>query len=233
MSRIALPTLLLTLMVLAACGTPANTASSAATQTREPVVALAPITTTVPTTNTVAVPVTATTPPSTPVPVAPTKQVVAGPPPDGIARPRPAPEITDEVWLNGERTSLAALRQQGKVVLVEFWTFECYNCRNVLPALRQWHSKYASQGLTIVGVHYPEFSTERQIPNVRQALKDLDIKYLVTIDNDGRTWQAYNQNAWPSLYLVDKQGNIRFQHVGEGAYDRTEQWIQYLLHEQS
>ncbi len=222
MSRTVTSILLLTLVVLAACGTPANTTGGAAPQAKETAVALAPSTTVL----------TAKATPAPPISVAPTTSVIAGPPPDGVARPRPAPEITDEVWLNGERTSLAGLRQQGKVVLVEFWTFECYNCRNVLPALRQWHTKYAQQGLTIVGVHYPEFDTERQIPNVRQALKDLDIKYLVTIDNDGRTWQAYSQNAWPSLYLVDKQGNIRYQHVGEGAYDRTEQWIQYLLHEQ-
>ncbi len=224
LSRIVTSLLFLTLVVLAACGTLANPGGLTTARGKETTVVRAQSTTIVPSANSIS---------PTPVPVVPTKSSVAGPPPDGIARPRPAPEIIDDVWLNGERTSLAALRQQGKVVLVEFWTFECYNCRNVLPALRQWHATYAQQGLTIVGVHYPEFDTERQIPNVRQALKDLDIKYLVTIDNDGRTWQAYNQNAWPSLYLVDKQGNIRFQHVGEGAYERTEQWIQYLLHEQS
>jgi thiol-disulfide isomerase/thioredoxin len=240
MSRTVTATFLLTIVMLAACGTSCGTSSGTASggtgdQAAERSGDLAPVPAAAlpgnipPGAEPQARSVPAM-PPSTPT--VPVKRVVPEPPPDGLARPRPAPEVTDEVWLNGERTSLAKLRQQGKVVLVEFWTFECYNCRNILPALRKWHAIYAEQGLTIVGVHYPEFSAEREIPNVQQAVKDLGIKYLVTIDNDGRTWQAYNQNAWPSLYLVDKRGNIRYQHVGEGAYERTEQWIQYLLREQ-
>jgi thiol-disulfide isomerase/thioredoxin len=145
--------------------------------------------------------------------------------------PVSAPEITNDVWLNGAPVTLAELQQEGKIALVEFWTFECYNCRNVLPALRAWHSTYAAQGLTIIGVQYPEFNSERDVNNVKQALVDLDIKYPVAIDNAGTTWRAYHQNAWPTMYLVDKKGAIRYVHVGEGAYDRTEQWIKYLLAE--
>ncbi len=162
--------------------------------------------------------------------VTPSPPVLAVPP-GGLAQPIPAPELADEIWLNSPRLALADLRRARRVTLVEFWTFDCYNCRNVLPALRTWHATYTSKGLTIIGVHFPEFSYERDLDNVRQAVKSLDVKYPVAIDNDGRTWRAYHQNAWPTLYLVDKQGNIRYVHVGEGAYETTEQWIRFLLSE--
>lgn len=151
------------------------------------------------------------------------------PPPGGLSVPQPAPELMNEVWLNSAPLTLAGLREEHQVTLVEFWTYGCYNCRNVLPALRSWHEQYSDKGLTIVGVHYPEFSYEHELENVQQAVTDLDIAYPVAIDNDGKTWKAYRQRAWPTLYLVDKQGDIRYVHVGEGAYDTTEQWIRYLI----
>jgi alkyl hydroperoxide reductase subunit AhpC len=98
--------------------------------------------------------------------------------------------------------------------------------------LQTWHETFTDQGLTIIGVHYPEFSYERDVDNVRQALADLKIKFPVTIDNDGSTWRAYGQRYWPTMYLIDKAGQIRYLRIGEGGYETTEQWIQYLLAEQ-
>ncbi len=221
------PLALIALLLLAACGATAQTATPAApaaTAMSAPmstlgVTAAAPTRTTAPTASPVVAPPSPTVAPPSPTAAPPS------PPPDGLAAPRPAPEIADEIWLNGPPQSLAALRQAGRVALVEFWTFGCYNCRNVLPALRGWHTKYTAAGLTIIGVHYPEFSHEREVPNVERALAELDVRYPVAIDNDGRTWRAYHQNAWPTLYLVDKRGNIRYVHIGEGAYETTEQWI--------
>lgn len=143
------------------------------------------------------------------------------------------PELFNEVWLNSEPLKLAGL--QGKVVIVEFWTFGCINCKNVLPSLREWHHKYADEGLVIIGVHTPEFSYEADVNNVRQALVDQDVPYAVAIDNDWLTWKAYkepfNQRYWPSKYFIDKAGNVRHIHIGEGGYAQQEQIIQALLAE--
>jgi hypothetical protein len=102
----------------------------------------------------------------------------------------------------------------------------------VIPSLRGWHEKYADEGLVVIGNHYPEFSHERDIDNVRQALIDLDVPYPVAIDNDRQTWAAYNNRYWPTLYLIDKEGQIRYTHIGEGAYEETEQAILTLLAEE-
>jgi thiol-disulfide isomerase/thioredoxin len=142
----------------------------------------------------------------------------------------PAPEITNDVWLNTDMPIRLA-DQRGKVVLVEFWTFGCINCQRVIPSVRDWYNTYSDQGLVVVGVHYPEFSYEREVDNVRDALVRLDVPYPVTIDNDRVTWSAYNQRFWPTTYLIDKQGDIRYVHIGEGAYDETERTIQALLAE--
>jgi hypothetical protein len=101
----------------------------------------------------------------------------------------------------------------------------------VIPSLRGWHETYASQGLVIIGNHYPEFTHERVVQNVKDAVKRLDIPYAVVIDNQGETWKAYNNRYWPTLYLIDKQGRIRYRHIGEGAYEETERAIQTLLAE--
>jgi hypothetical protein len=101
----------------------------------------------------------------------------------------------------------------------------------VIPSLRGWHEKYADQGLVIIGNHYPEFSYEEDLENLKQALVDLDISYAVAQDNDRKNWEAYKNHYWPTLYLIDKRGHIRYVHIGEGAYDITESVIQELLAE--
>lgn len=142
----------------------------------------------------------------------------------------PAPEIVGEVWLNTDAPlRLADLR--GKVVLLEMWTFGCINCRNVIPSLREWHATYASQGLMVIGNHYPEFSYEADLDNLRQSLVNLNIPYPIVQDNDGVNWRAYDNHYWPTIYLIDKRGHLRYQHIGEGGYQDTEEAIQTLLKE--
>jgi thiol-disulfide isomerase/thioredoxin len=116
-------------------------------------------------------------------------------------------------------------------VLVEFWTFGCYNCRNTLPFIKAWDSRYRDKGLTVVGVHSPEFAEEKQVENVRREVASLGIHYPVVTDNDYATWRAYDVEAWPTIFVLDKDGHIRWNHVGEGAYDQTEQVIEKLLAE--
>jgi thiol-disulfide isomerase/thioredoxin len=142
----------------------------------------------------------------------------------------PAPELENDVWLNTDAPlRLADLR--GQVVLLEMWTFDCINCRNVLPALRGWHEDYANQGLVIIGNHYPEFAHEADLDNLTAAVSRLDIPYPVAQDNAGLTWRAYDNHFWPALFLIDKQGRIRYKHIGEGRYAETEAAIQALLAE--
>ncbi len=141
-----------------------------------------------------------------------------------------APELTNDVWINTDQPlRLADLR--GKVVLLEMWTFGCINCQHVIPSLKDWYSTYHDQGLVIIANHYPEFSFEKDLDNLKQAVADEDIRYAVTQDNDGATWRAYDNHFWPSLYLIDKDGHIRYTHVGEGSYATTEAAIQKLLAE--
>ncbi len=134
-------------------------------------------------------------------------------------------------WLNtgGNALSLGELR--GKVVAVEMWTAGCYNCLNVVPSLREWDAKYRAKGLVIIGVHTPEFSNERSTQYVRDAVAKLGIAYPVVLDNDYRIWNAYRNVYWPTLYLVDKKGLVRYTHIGEGAYEQTERMIRQLLDE--
>lgn len=122
---------------------------------------------------------------------------------------------------------------KGKVVLVDFWTYSCINCIRTLPHLKDWHAKYADQGLVIVGVHTPEFDFEKKLENVRAALREHDLKYAVVLDNDYSTWRAYRNQYWPHKYLVDAEGYIRYDHIGEGAYDETEAQIVKLLQERN
>lgn len=142
----------------------------------------------------------------------------------------PAPELTNDVWLNVDSPlRLADLR--GKVVIVEMWTFGCINCQNVMPSLKEWHSKYKDQGLVIIGNHFPEFSYEADLANLEDAIARNDIQYAIVQDNDGATWRAYKNHYWPALYLIDKQGHIRYVHIGEGRYKETEENIKILLEE--
>lgn len=139
------------------------------------------------------------------------------------------PELSNEVWLNSQPLKLADLH--GKVVIVEFWTFGCINCKHVVPTLRQWHQTYQDEGLVIIGVHTPEFDYERDVKNVKQALLDQDIPYAVAIDNDWATWRAYNNRYWPAKYFIDKTGQLRHIAIGEGHYEQQEEIIQALLAE--
>lgn len=140
-----------------------------------------------------------------------------------------APEISSPGWINSEKIEWNDLR--GKVVVVDFWTFACYNCKNTLPYFKSWHAKYAAQGLTILGVHTPELSYERDVENVRQAAKEYGITYPIAIDGDFANWKRYNVWAWPTWFIVDKEGYVRYSHVGEGDYDGSEKMIQQLLAE--
>jgi thiol-disulfide isomerase/thioredoxin len=132
-------------------------------------------------------------------------------------------------WLNGSPLTVADL--SGSVVLIQFWTFACINCQRTLPYIVKWHQQYAEQGLKVVGVHTPEFAFEREISNVQKALQQHQITYPVPIDSDFKTWKAYDNGYWPELYLADRQGMVRYNHIGEGAYDTTEQTIRQLLQE--
>lgn len=130
-------------------------------------------------------------------------------------------------WLNSAPLKVADIK--GKIVLVQFWTFACINCQRTLPYVTRWHRQYAAQGLKVIGVHTPEFPFEREVNNVKQALQRHGITYAVPLDNDYQTWNAYQNNYWPHLFLADRQGIIRYDHIGEGAYDETEQMIRKLL----
>ncbi len=101
----------------------------------------------------------------------------------------------------------------------------------MIPSLRGWHEKYSASGLVVIGNHYPEFKHEEDIDNLKQAVEDLNIPYPVAQDNNGQTWRAYNTRYWPTLYLIDKQGRLRYSHIGEGSYAETEAAIQALLDE--
>jgi thiol-disulfide isomerase/thioredoxin len=140
-----------------------------------------------------------------------------------------APELASGTWINSAPLTIKELR--GRVVLIDFWTFGCYNCRNTLPAMKTWDTRYRNQVLTIIGVHTPELDTERDLENVRREVADLQIRYPVLTDNDYATWKAYKVEGWPTMFLLDKSGHIRWMHVGEGAYDEAEQIIQKLLAE--
>ena len=146
------------------------------------------------------------------------------------AKATTAPEISNGIWINSESLTLQSLH--GRVVLIEFWTFACYNCRNTLPSLKKWDAHYRDKGLTIIGVHTPELDFERDLDQLRREVAALGIKYAVVTDQDYSTWKAYGVEAWPTLFLLDKQGRVRWTHVGEGYYDETEDVIKKLLAEE-
>ena len=136
-----------------------------------------------------------------------------------------APEFTNtERWFNtpgGRPQTLASLRRRG-VVLVDFWTYTCINCLRTLPYLEAWDRRYRAEGLTIVGVHTPEFAFEHDAGNVANAIKRLGIRYPVVQDNEMGTWNAYANMYWPADYLIDSTGQVRYAGIGEGDYDKTE-----------
>src|SRR5687768_6403407 len=130
-------------------------------------------------------------------------------------------------WLNSHPLTPDALR--GRVVLVDFWTYTCVNWLRTLPYVRAWAAKYAGAGLTVVGVHTPEFGFEHDIDNVVAAARALDVGYPVALDNDYAVWRAFANHFWPAVYLADVDGRIRYHHFGEGEYAATEMAIQQLL----
>jgi thiol-disulfide isomerase/thioredoxin len=131
------------------------------------------------------------------------------------------------VWLNSEPLTAEGLR--GRVVLVDIWTYSCVNWLRTLPYVRAWAERYRDRGLVVVGVHCPEFGFEHDLENVRHATRQLDVDYPVVIDNDFAIWQSLANRYWPAVYLVDRDGRIRFHHFGEGHYEETERAIQQLL----
>jgi cytochrome c biogenesis protein CcdA/thiol-disulfide isomerase/thioredoxin len=155
---------------------------------------------------------------------------VAAAPDAGLRDFGEAPELAGiQLWLNSEPLTLAGLR--GKVVLVDFWTYSCVNCLRTLPFLERWDGAYRDDGLVVVGVHTPEFAFEREPANVRQAVRDLGIRYPVALDPDFATWNAWGNRYWPAKYLIDRRGHVRFAHFGEGEYEQTEAAIRALLAE--
>jgi thiol-disulfide isomerase/thioredoxin len=120
-----------------------------------------------------------------------------------------------------------------KVVLYDIWTYSCINCVRTLPYITAWNDKYADQGLLIVGIHSPEFEFEKDPKNVEMAIGKYGIKYPVVLDNDMKTWKAFENNYWPRKYIADHEGYIRYDHIGEGDYQETEKIIQQLLEERS
>jgi len=143
-----------------------------------------------------------------------------------------APEFSGITsYINTNETKLSELK--GKVILVDFWTYSCINCIRTIPYLVEWNQKYSDKGLVIVGIHSPEFEFEKNINNVKQAVSRFGIKYPVLLDNDHGTWNAFQNSYWPRKYLVDSEGYVRYDHIGEGGYVETENAIRNLLAERS
>ncbi len=133
------------------------------------------------------------------------------------------------VWLNSGPLTAADLR--GRVVLVSFGTYTCINWIRSLPYVRAWADKYAGKGLAVVGVQTPEFEFEGDLGNVDRAIKEMDVRYPVVVDNDYAVWRAFDNHYWPALYFIDAQGRIRHHHFGEGEYEESEMVLQMLLGE--
>jgi thiol-disulfide isomerase/thioredoxin len=132
-------------------------------------------------------------------------------------------------WINSQPLKTTDL--QGKVVLVEFWTYTCINWRRQLPYVRAWADKYRDKGLVVIGVHSPEFAFEKNVDNVRRATKEIPVQYPVAVDSDHAVWRAFDNAYWPALYFVDAQGRIRHHQYGEGDYEQSENVIKQLLTE--
>ena len=140
----------------------------------------------------------------------------------------PAPSLEPATgWLNSEPLLPAALI--GKVVLYDFWTFECVNCQHTFTHLEAWHERYAKDGLVVLGVHTPEFADEAVPANVAKAVRAAALTYPIALDPDREIWRAFANHYWPAFYLYDRTGDYRYQHFGEGSYDETEDAIRALL----
>ena len=210
---------LATLLTLSACGSDEPTATAVP----------APTATSVPD------PTATSAPDPTPEP---TEEPTAEPEPTEAPAARTEPvELLDkdvrniDGWINSEPTSIAQLTSEGKVVLVDFWTYTCVNCLRTLPFLREWQDKYADNGLVILGVHAPEFEFEKEIENVQMSVDEEGIEWPVALDNEMSTWRSFNNRYWPAKYLIDTNGEVRYTHFGEGAYRETELEIRHVLEE--
>ncbi len=137
-----------------------------------------------------------------------------------------APEI-GRVWLNSPPLSFRQLR--GRVVLVDFWDYTCINCIRTLPYIQAWHERYVGKGLTVIGVHTPEFTFAQYESNVERGVREFGLTYPIVVDNDREIWKAFANRYWPTKYLLDKEGYLRYAHFGEGAYRETEEAIRELL----
>mgnify|MGYP000032173560 CR=1 FL=1 len=146
-----------------------------------------------------------------------------------LAHTSELPSISGDTWLNSP--PLHADDLTGKVVLVKFWTYGCHNCNAVEPYVIEWHNKYAEQGLLVIAVHTPEFVHEHQLDNVRAYMKEHKVPYPVVLDNDFSNWRRFSNRYWPTLYLADRRGQLRYRKIGEGSYEETEQWIKKLISE--
>ena len=205
------------------CGYPASEpaepieAPTTMTEVSSTVTTSAPTTTSLP----------ATVPTTTTTTAAPTTTVPAPP----VLREDTPPLVDIDGWLASDVTSLEELR--GSVVVVEFWTFGCYNCKNRMPYTQDLYAMYKDQGLEIVGIHSPEFAYERDVANIEQAMADQGVTWPVVLDTDRRTFREWQGRPayWPRTYVLDKQGRIRFDHIGEGAYEELFQVVEYLLTE--
>lgn len=139
-----------------------------------------------------------------------------------------APEI-GRVWLNSSPLSFRQLR--GRVVLVDFWDYTCINCIRTLPYVQAWHERYGGKGLTVIGIHTPEFTFAQYESNVERGVREFGLTYPVVIDSDREIWKAFANKYWPTKYLLDKDGYLRYAHFGEGAYGECEEAIRELLRE--
>jgi thiol-disulfide isomerase/thioredoxin len=148
---------------------------------------------------------------------------------EGIGAETAAADIQGvQGWING--APLASLEDlRGKVVLLDFWTYSCVNCIRTLPYLRAWHEQYVDKGLVIIGVHSPEFAFEKSQENVEQAVQDLDVPWLVAVDSERATWDAFNVRAWPTKVLIGADGRERRRIIGEGRYQEMEELIRLAL----
>jgi thiol-disulfide isomerase/thioredoxin len=145
-----------------------------------------------------------------------------------VLSPGPAPSIeANQGWLN--TSPLTDADVIGEVVLYDFWTFGCINCKHTLPHLKAWQQRYAADGLVILSIHTPEFDYEADAANVAEFVDSEGIEYPVALDPDSAVWREWDNHYWPAFYLYDQQGRLRVQHFGEGAYDTTEDALRVLL----
>jgi thiol-disulfide isomerase/thioredoxin len=139
-----------------------------------------------------------------------------------------APELKDgDAWINSGPLKLEQLR--GKVVLIDFWAFDCPFCAEAMPHIKEMHDKYAKDGLVVIGVHVPRIDYEKEIPKIKEAVAKKEIKFPVVVDNNYQIWSDYLCNTWPSHFIVDQAGVIQLSHSGTERYEDTEKVIQRLL----